>query len=123
MNFWQDLRRRKIYRLIGIYVVGAWLAIQVASTFFPAWSIPDTALRYLIIAAALGFPVALVFGWFFDITADGIVRTGSATDSDATDLSLRRSDYLILSALALIAVDAKEDYRAYVEARDTSGRM
>ncbi len=61
MKFWQDLRRRKIYRPIGIYVVGAWLAIQVASTFFPAWSIPDTALRYLIIAAALGYPLALVF--------------------------------------------------------------
>ena len=104
MNLWQDLRRRKIYRLIGIYVVGAWLAIQVASIFFPAWGIPDTALRYLIIAAALGFPVALVFGWFFDITADGIVRTGNATDSDAADLTLRRPDYLILAALALIAV-------------------
>lgn len=104
MKFWQDLRRRKIYRLIGIYVVSAWLAIQVASTFFPAWSIPDTALRYLIIAAAMGFPVALVFGWFFDITADGIVRTARATDADAADLTLRRPDYLILSALALIAV-------------------
>ncbi len=104
MKFWLDLRRRKIYRLIGIYVVGAWLAIPVASTFFPAWSIPDTALRYLIIAAAMGFSVALVFGWFFDITADGIVRTSSATESDTADLALRRPDYLILSALALIAV-------------------
>ncbi len=104
MKFWQDLRRRKIYRLIGIYVVGAWLAIQVASTFFPAWGIPDTALRFLIIAAAMGFPVALVFGWFFDMTADGIVRTASATASDSVDLRLRRPDYLILSALALITV-------------------
>jgi TolB-like protein/Flp pilus assembly protein TadD len=104
LKFWQDLRRRKIYRLIGIYVVSAWLAIQVASTFFPAWAIPDTALRFLIIAAAMGFPVALVFGWFFDITADGIVRTASATESDTADLALRRPDYLILSALALTAV-------------------
>lgn len=68
------------------------------------WGIPETALRYLIIAAALGFPVALVFGWFFHITADGIVRTASAADADTVYLTLRRPDYLILSALALIAV-------------------
>ena len=73
MKFWQDLRRRRIYRLVGLYVVGAWLVLQVADVMFPAWGIPDTAIRYLVIAALLGFPIALAFGWFFDITAEGIV--------------------------------------------------
>lgn len=78
MKLGQDLRRRHIFRLVGLYVFGAWVVIEVASVFFPAWGVPDTALRYLIIAAVLGFPIALVFGWFFDITASGIVRTAPA---------------------------------------------
>lgn len=78
MELGQDLRRRHIFRLVGLYVFGAWVVIEVASVFFPAWGIPDTALRYLIIAAILGFPIALVFGWFFDITASGIVRIAPA---------------------------------------------
>lgn len=102
MNFWQDLRRRHLFRLIGLYIVGAWLAIQVASTFFSAWGIPDTALRYLIVAAVLGFPIAVVFGWFFDITSDGIVRTRAASAMDTVDYGLKRTDYLILAALAVV---------------------
>ena len=104
MNLLQDLRRRRIFRMIGLYIVGAWLTIQVGATFFPAWGVPDTALRYLIVAAGLGFPVALVFSWFFDITSDGIVRTAKAKDSDTVDLKLRRPDYVILCALAVVAI-------------------
>jgi hypothetical protein len=104
MKFWQDLRRRHVFRLIGFYIVGAWLVIQVASTFFPAWGIPDTALRYLIIAAVLCFPIAVVFSWFYDITADGIVRTVQSVDEGDLDYRLKRTDYMILSALAAVAI-------------------
>lgn len=104
MKLGQDLRRRHIFRLVGLYVFGAWVVIEVASVFFPAWGIPDTALRYLIIAAVLGFPIALVFGWFFDITASGIVRTAPAGEEEFGDFKLKRLDYLIL--VALLAVSA-----------------
>ena len=104
MNFGQELRRRHILRVAGLYVVGAWVVIEVASVFFPAWGIPDTALRYLIIAAVLGFPIALVFGWFFDITASGIVRTAPAGSEEVADFGLKRSDYLILVALLAVSV-------------------
>lgn len=104
MKIWRELRRRRVIRLVGLYVVGAWLVMQVAATFFPAWNIPDSALRYLIVASIAGFPVALVFGWFFDVTADGIARTASASDEDTTDYSLKRTDYLILGALAAVSL-------------------
>jgi hypothetical protein len=81
MKFWQDLRRRHVFRLIGFYIVGAWLVIQVASTLFPAWGIPGTALRYLIVAAVICFPIAVVFSWFYDVTTDGIVRTAPSGDA------------------------------------------
>ena len=64
MNLWQELRRRRVFRLAGFYVVGAWLVIQVADISFPAWGLPETALRFLFIAAIAGFPIALIFGWF-----------------------------------------------------------
>ena len=104
MKLWQDLRRRHVFRLTGLYIVGAWLVIQVAATFFPAWGIPETALRYLIVTAASCFPVALVFSWFFDITVDGIVRTSYAGETADFDYRLKKKDYLILAALACMSV-------------------
>ena len=98
-----DLRRRRVFRLAGLYIVGAWVVIEVSSVFFPAWGIPDTALRYLFIAAALIFPIALVFSWIFDITPRGIVRTRPAVPGEYVDLSLRRIDYMLLATLAAVA--------------------
>jgi len=99
MSFWRELRRRRVYRMAGFYVVGAWLVIQVADVFFPAWGLPETALRFLIVAAMLCFPIALVFSWTFDITASGIVRTEPADPAETFDNSLKRTDYIVLAAL------------------------
>lgn len=118
MKVWAELRRRRVFRLVGLYIVGAWLVLQVASTFFPAWDIPDSALRYLIIAAILGFPIALVFGWLFDITAEGIIRTENARPGERTDYSLKRTDYLILAALAAVSVVVI--YNGYEKVRQTT---
>lgn len=118
MKFWQDLRRRHVLRIVGLYIVGAWVAIEVASTFFPAWGIPDNALRYLIFAAVLGFPIAVIFGWLFDITSDGIVRTRSASADGEVDYRLKRTDYLILAALAVVSVAVL--YNSYENVRETT---
>lgn len=118
MKLWQDLQRRHVFRLIGLYIVGAWLVIQVAATFFPAWGIPETALRYLIVAAVLCFPVALVFSWLFDITVDGIVRTSYVGDAAEFDYRLKIKDYLILAALAGISVVVI--YGSFEKVRDST---
>lgn len=103
MKLWTELRRRRVFRLAGLYMVGAWLVIEVSSVFFPAWGIPDTALRYLFVAAALLFPVAIVFAWIFDITPAGIIRTKEAGPAESVDTSLKKTDYAVLGALAVIA--------------------
>ena len=102
MGLWGELRRRRVYRMAGFYVVGAWLIIQVADVFFPAWGLPETALRFLIVAAISCFPIALVFSWIFDITISGIVRTEPADPDESFDNSLRRTDYVVLVALLSI---------------------
>jgi TolB-like protein len=103
-RFLKELRRRRVFRVAGLYVVGIWLLMQAANILFPGWGIPDAAIRYLFWAGLLGFPVALVFGWIFEITPDGIRRTQPAASRAelAASLPLRRTDYLILSAFALV---------------------
>ena len=88
--------------MVGFYVVGAWLIIQIADVFFPAWGLPETVLRFLIIAAILCFPVALVFSWIFDISTSGIVKTEPADPGESFDNSLKRTDYVVLVALLAI---------------------
>jgi len=102
MKFWQELRRRRVFRMTGLYIVGAWVVIQVAEVSFEAWGVPDSALRFLFIAAFACFPVALVFSWFYDITAKGIVRTEKADVAESVDLRLKLKDYLLLAALLVI---------------------
>jgi len=103
-QFVRELRRRRVFRVAGIYVVAAWVAVQVASESFPGLQVPDVAIRYVWIAAFLGFPLALVFGWRYDITTQGVVRTPPADPGMEVNLSLRRIDYLILGLLAVMAV-------------------
>ena len=79
--------------------------MQIADVVFPALDIPERAIRYVLLGAMLGFPAAVIFGWFYDITANGIRRTGPAGPEELDSAQpLRRSDYLILTALAGVAV-------------------
>ncbi|MGD9292905.1 MAG: hypothetical protein PVJ48_08500, partial [Gammaproteobacteria bacterium] len=99
----RELRRRRVFRTAGLYVVGAWLVMQAADVFFPGWGLPDAAINVLLVAAILCFPLALIFGWFFDITTHGIVRTPGLAAAGGTDrLPLQRTDYAVLAALALM---------------------
>ena len=100
-----ELQRRRVFRTAALYIVGAWLLLQVADVVFPALDVPDRALRYVLFGALLGFPAVLVFGWFFDISAHGISRTHAAGPEEAPEpQALRRTDFILLAALAAVAV-------------------
>lgn len=101
-HFAIELRRRRVYRAAGLYVVGAWIVIQVASELFVAFGIPESALRYVWGVVILLFPLAVIFAWFFELTSSGIRRTKPATVETGPDLSLRRIDFVILAALVVI---------------------
>jgi TolB-like protein/Flp pilus assembly protein TadD len=74
-NFFAELKRRKVYRVAITYAVVSWLLIQIATQVFPFFDIPNWTVRLVIILLALGFPVALILAWAFDLTAQGIKRT------------------------------------------------
>ena len=74
-GFFEEVKRRKVYRVAAAYVVAAGGIIQLASAAFPAWELPNWALRSVIILLLLGFPIALMLAWAYDITAQGIRST------------------------------------------------
>ena len=103
----RELRRRKVFGTAAFYLVGAWVTLQVCELVFGVLSFPETAMRFMLALTIAGFPVAVFFGWKYDITSHGIKRTASITeDEQDPDLSLKRVDYLMLSALGAIAVVA-----------------
>jgi len=103
-SFLIEARRRKVFRVAAVYIVAAWVVIQVAGEAFEAFGIPDAALRHIWMGAFLGFPLALIFGWYYDITGQGIVHTPPADPDEQIDLSLHKSDYIILAAFIFVVV-------------------
>jgi TolB-like protein len=71
-NFFAELKRRKVFKVGAAYLIVAWLAVQAASIGFPAFDAPPWALRIFILIALLGFPIAVVLAWVFDVTREGV---------------------------------------------------
>lgn len=101
-NFIAECRRRRVFRVLAMYIVAAWIVLQVADLAFESWDIPSGALRYVWIGVVLGIPVALIFGWRFDVVGGRIMHTPDSVNS--ADLSLRRADFVILATLAAAVV-------------------
>src|SRR5437868_10657062 len=83
-RFFTELKRRKAYRVAVAYAVLAWLLIQIATQVFPFFEIPTWAVRLIVVALVLGFPVALLLSWAFDLTPSGIVRTEDVPPTGVT---------------------------------------
>jgi adenylate cyclase len=112
MNLLAELKRRNVIRMAGLYVVGAWLIVQVAETVLPAFDVPGWVLRALILLLAIGFVPALVVSWLFELTPEGLKRDADVTPAQSiASQTGRRMDRLIFAGLvALIAVIAADRY-------------
>ena len=102
-TFLRELRRRKVLRTAAVYVIAAWVILQVADLAFPGLGVPEDAIRYVWIGAFLGFPLALVFGWIYQITSHGIVHTAPLRAGESAAISLKGTDYVLLTALVIVA--------------------
>ena len=97
-GFFDEVKRRKVYRVAAAYIIAAGGVIQLASAAFPAWELPNWALRLVISLLLLGFPIALVLAWAYDITPQGV----RATPSQAVPGSHRRRNIIMLVATGVI---------------------
>ena len=96
MSVFTELKHRKVLKVGGAYLVVAWLIVQAASIGFPAFGAPPWALRVFIFVVMLGFPIALVFAWVFEVTADGVRTAPSSRASVGV--------FVVAAALATLAV-------------------
>src|SRR5213595_3744115 len=97
-GFLEEVKRRKVYRVAVAYVIAAGGIIQIASAALPAWELPNWALRLVILLLLLGFPIALILGWAYDITAQGI----QATPTIAGPQTHRSRNVIMLVATGVI---------------------
>ncbi len=74
-NFFAELKRRNVYKVAIAYAVVAWLLIQIATQVFPFFDIPNWTVRLVVLLIAIGFPIALIIAWAFELTPEGIKRT------------------------------------------------
>jgi TolB-like protein/Flp pilus assembly protein TadD len=100
-SFFEEAKRRKVYRVAAAYIIAAGGIIQLASAAFPAWELPNWALRLVIVLLLMGFPIALILAWAYDITAQGV----RATPTPAGPRSHRRRNIVML-VLTGVAVSA-----------------
>src|SRR5947199_6781764 len=90
-NFFAELKRRNVYKVAVAYAIVGWLLVQVTTQVFPIFEIPNWALRLIVLAIIVGFPVALVIAWAFEATPEGIKRTEDVDALLATNVGVAAS--------------------------------
>ena len=102
MNFIAELKRRNVIRMAGLYLVGAWLAVQVSSTVLPMFDAPAWLPRSIVMLIAVGFIPTLIFSWVFELTPDGIKRDADVNPAESiAPQTARRMDRMIIVVLLL----------------------
>src|SRR2546423_3718017 len=96
-GFFEEIKRRKVYRVAVAYAVVPGGAIQLASAVFPAWDLPAWALRLVIVLLLIGFPISLILAWALEVTPEGIRATPSAPAAPR-----RRRNVVALIAVGII---------------------
>jgi TolB-like protein/Tfp pilus assembly protein PilF len=102
-NFFAELKRRNVYEVAAAYAVVSWLLIQAASIFFPAFNAPQWAMQIVILIVVVGFPIALIFSWAFEITPEGIVRESEVETGKSITHHTGRKIVGLTIVLAVIA--------------------
>jgi TolB-like protein len=97
-GFFEEVQRRKVYRVAAAYVIAAGFIIQIGSAVFPALDLPGWAFRLVVVLLLMGFPIALILAWAYDITPQGICATPAPT----TPRSHRRRNLIMLIGIGVI---------------------
>ena len=106
-SFFAELKRRHVYRVAVAYAVAGWLLIQFATQVFPVFSLPNWTAELVVLLVVIGFPVALILAWAYEVTPEGIRRTEPVHSPDArpekhTQHVGRRLNWLIVTVLGII---------------------
>ena len=101
--FFTELKRRKVYRVAVAYAIAAWLLIQATSILFPTFEAPSWVMKVFVTAVILGFPVALILAWAFDLTPEGLKRSDEVPQTQAIAPKAGKKWTAIIVAAAVLA--------------------
>src|SRR5438874_37884 len=101
-GFFEELQRRKVYRVAAAYVIAAGFIIQMGSAILPAWELPNWTFRLVVVLLLIGFPIALILAWAFDVTPEGI----RATEKTAAETHLRRNMFILAATGVIVSAAA-----------------
>ena len=105
MGLLNELKRRNVIRMAGLYLVGAWLVVQVLGSLLPMFGAPDWLARSLVVVIAVGFVPALVFAWIYELTPDGLKRDADVPpEASIATQTGRRIDRAIIAVLAVALI-------------------
>ena len=99
MSFLAEIKRRKVFQVAAVYVVVAWLLIQVADVVLPTFEAPTWVLKVVIFLTILGFPITLTMSWAFNFTPDGFVKDQGPNVTGRT--SGRRIEYVLIGLMVI----------------------
>src|SRR6478736_5638343 len=102
-NFFAELKRRNVYKVAVAYAVVGWLVIQVSATIVPALHMPEGVTTAVVVLVLLGFPIALVIAWAFEMTPEGMKRTEDVSPNEKLPQWSRRKFVALIVVLALVA--------------------
>lgn len=103
-----ELRRRHVFRVVGIYAIAAWGVLQVADIVIPALLIPPWVMTLLVVVVVAGFPVTALLAWIYDITPEGVIRTPDRSEGDPAEFDAgamrdwRWVDFAIIAVLLAV---------------------
>src|SRR6266581_3191100 len=97
-GFFEEVQRRKVYRVAVAYIIAAGFIIQIGSAVFPAWELPNWAFRLVVVLLLIGFPITLILAWAYDVTPQGI----RATSTPSVPVARRRRNVIMLIAIGVI---------------------
>jgi len=101
-SFFSELKRRNVIRMVGLYLVGAWLVVQVAGTVLPMFGAAEWLPRTIVVLLAIGFVPAVIFSWVFELTPQGLKREDDvAPEQSITPQTGRRMNRTIIVVLVL----------------------
>ncbi|HEY5991345.1 MAG TPA: hypothetical protein VIU10_02095 [Candidatus Udaeobacter sp.] len=103
-NFFGELKRRNVYKVAVAYAIVGWLVVQIATQVFPFFEIPSWGVRLVVLLIVIGFPIALVLAWAFELTPEGIKRTEDLDVSKSIARRTGRKLTGIIIAVAFVAL-------------------
>jgi TolB-like protein/Tfp pilus assembly protein PilF len=104
-NFIQELKRRNVFKVAAAYAIAGWLIIQIATSVFPAFEFPGWTTQFVIILVGIGFPLALIFAWAFELTPEGLKKSQEVDITESvTNRTGKKLNGIIITVLSMAVV-------------------